>query len=179
MTGGVQAGLLSSEITSIGLSILWLEGEDSTVRRAIASVVTEPAESENQGMYASSMHGNRELRGLADRLSCGRSGRGRPVPNTRYARSPEVGRRRSIDEANEQRCTTRKKRPTTGGARGEKVSGQGNSCAGDRDRHTGVGSSVEWPEQGTRGSSIASASDLRQEPGAVIPHAGICAGGAG
>jgi len=65
--------------------------------------------------------------------------------------------------------------PTTSGVRGEKALGQGKSCAGDRDRH---GSSVEWPEQGTRGSS-ASASDLRQEPGAVIPHAGICAGGAG
>ena len=37
------------------------------VRRVIASDVIEPAESENQGMYASSMHGNREIRGLTDR----------------------------------------------------------------------------------------------------------------
>jgi hypothetical protein len=53
-----------------------------------------------------------------------------------------------------------------------------------RDRHTGAGSNVDRTEQGTRSSeegprSNVSASDLRQEPGAVVPHAGICAGGAG
>ena len=35
-------------------------------RRVIASDVIGPAESENQGMYASSMHGNREIPGVAD-----------------------------------------------------------------------------------------------------------------
>lgn len=67
LTGGVQAGLLSSEITTIGSPTSWSGREGSTVRRAIASGVTGPAESENQGMYASSMHGNREIRGSTDR----------------------------------------------------------------------------------------------------------------
>ena len=67
LTGGVQAGLLSSEITAIGLPTAWLGREGSTMRCAIASNVIGPAESENQGMYTSSMHGNREIRGLTDR----------------------------------------------------------------------------------------------------------------
>ena len=62
--GGVQAGLLSSEITTIGSPTLSPEGEGHTVRRARASGVTGPAESENQGMYASSTHGNREIPGV-------------------------------------------------------------------------------------------------------------------
>jgi len=45
LTGGVQAGLLSSEITLFGLPTLWSDGEGSTGRRAIASGVTGPAES--------------------------------------------------------------------------------------------------------------------------------------
>ena len=70
-------------------------------------------------------------------------------------------------------------RPTTGGVRGEKALGQGEFQASARDRHTEVGSSDECLVWDTRDSSSASAFDPRQEPGAVIPHAGICAGGAG
>jgi hypothetical protein len=73
-------------------------------------------------------------------------------PNARHVRSWEVGRRNSIDEANEQRCTTRDKRPTTGGVRGEKASGRGEPCSAGRDRHTGAGISVDRTEQGTRSS---------------------------
>jgi len=39
--------------------------EGYTICRAIASGTIGPAESENQGMYASSMHGNREIPGVA------------------------------------------------------------------------------------------------------------------
>ncbi len=73
-------------------------------------------------------------------------------PSARHARVWEVGRRNIINEANEQRCTTRDKRPTTGGVRGEKSSGRGEPCSGDRDRHTVAGSSVDRTEQGTRSS---------------------------
>ena len=53
-------------------------------RNAIASVVTKPAESKNQGMYASSMHGNREVRGLSDRYpTVGPVGEG-------YCRTPDM-----------------------------------------------------------------------------------------
>jgi hypothetical protein len=41
---------------------------------------SEPAESENQGMYASLLHGSREIPGVAERVSA-RSGRRRPRPN--------------------------------------------------------------------------------------------------
>ncbi len=74
-------------------------------------------------------------------------------PNARHVRFWEVGRRHSIDEANEQRCTiTPTARPTTGGVSGEKSCGQGEPCSDDRDRHTGAGSSVERVGQGTRSS---------------------------
>ena len=46
---------------------MYYGGEGCTGRRAIASGDPGPAESENQGMYASSMHGNREIRGSVDR----------------------------------------------------------------------------------------------------------------
>jgi len=74
-------------------------------------------------------------------------------PNARQVRSWEVGRRHSIDEADEQRCTiTPTARPTTGGVCGEKASGQGEPCSDDRDRHTGAGISVDRTGQGTRSS---------------------------
>ncbi len=137
-------------------------------------------------------------------------------PDARHVRAWEVGRRNIIDEANEQRCTTRDKRPTTGGVRGEKSFGRGEPCSDGRDRHTAAGSSVDRTEQGTRSSeagkefktvvgtpqgavspSLASiylhyvldfsvftrinvsASDLMQEPSAVVQHAWDLCGGCG
>jgi hypothetical protein len=48
------------------------------MRRAIREWRIEPAESENQGMYASSLHGNREIPGMADRIPrLARSGKAR------------------------------------------------------------------------------------------------------
>ena len=60
MTGGVQARLLSSEITELGLPTLLPGGEGNTVYRAIASGTQDPR-SLNRRMYASSLHGNREI----------------------------------------------------------------------------------------------------------------------
>ncbi|MBW2603074.1 MAG: hypothetical protein JRE28_02000 [Deltaproteobacteria bacterium] len=75
-------------------------------------------------------------------------------PNARYVRAWEVGRRHSIDEANEQRCTiTPMACPSTGGARGEKASGRGELCSDGRDRHTGAGSNADRAEQGTRSNT--------------------------
>jgi hypothetical protein len=42
LTGGVQAWLLSSEITLFGLPTLWFGGEGNTVRRANASGASDP-----------------------------------------------------------------------------------------------------------------------------------------
>jgi hypothetical protein len=64
LTGGVQAGPLSSEITHSGLPTSLSDREGRTGRCAIARNVSGPAESKNQGMYASSMQGNREIRDL-------------------------------------------------------------------------------------------------------------------
>jgi hypothetical protein len=71
-------------------------------------------------------------------------------PNARYVRAWEVGRRNSIDEANEQRCSTGDMRPTTGGVCGEKSFGQGELCPDDGDQHTEAGISLERTGQSTR-----------------------------
>ncbi len=68
LTGGVQAGLLSSEIrfNRVADLVLWWgrpHGASRERERCIG-----PAESENQGMYASSLHGNREIPGAVDRI---------------------------------------------------------------------------------------------------------------
>jgi len=67
LTGGVQAWLLSSEITSFGLPTLWNGGAGRTKRRVRREWRFGPAESKTQGMYASSMHGNREIPGVTGR----------------------------------------------------------------------------------------------------------------
>lgn len=61
LTGGVQAGLLSSEIIFnwVADPVLWW-GRPHGVPRNRKWFIG-PAESENQGMYASSLHGNREI----------------------------------------------------------------------------------------------------------------------
>ncbi len=114
-------------------------------------------------------------------------------PNARYVRAWEVGRRNSIDEANEQRCSTGNMRPTTGGVRGEKSFGQGELCSDDGDQHTVAGSSLDRSEQSTRNKrssafplrgccsllpdSMFLRHYLRPEPSAVVPHAWDLCGG--
>jgi hypothetical protein len=137
LTGGVQSGLLSSEITHSGCRPRCLTGKaardvalsqgthpDPRSRRTRACTQAQCTETGRSGDRPSAIHG--------------RSGRGRPRPSSRHARFPEVGRRRSIDEANEQGCTTGQMWPTTGGVRGEKAFGQGKPWADDCDRHTGA-----------------------------------------
>ncbi len=190
MTGGVQAWLLSSEITFSGCRPCDLMG------KAIRCVALTRAAYRTRGVrepeHVRKLFVRKPGDPRGDRLSstAGPVGEGQR-PNARHVRAWEVGRRNIIDEANEQRCTiTPRAWPTTGGVCGEKASGRGEPCSDGRDRHTGAGSSVEWTEQGTRSSEAGqgcctltrinvSASDLRQEPSAVVPHAGICAGGAG
>ena len=78
-------------------------------------------------MYANSLHANREI---PEATSCipwvVRSGEGLR-PSFRHVRDWEVGHGNSIDEANEQRCSTAAKWPTTGGVCGEKGRGRGES----------------------------------------------------
>jgi hypothetical protein len=176
LTGGVQAWLLSSEITCFGLPTLWLDGEGSTVRRVNASGASDPR-SQRTGVCTQTLctETGRSQGGPA--VIHGRSGRRRLRPYDRHERAWEVGRGRSICEASEQRCSTSINWPTTGGVRGEKAPGQGKLWTSDRDRHTEVGSNVERFDQGTRGSTNASASDPRQEPSAVVPHAWDLCGG--
>jgi hypothetical protein len=61
LTGGMQAGLLSSEIFRIRVAdpVLWWGRPHGAPRKR--EWRTGPAESENQGTYASSLHGNREI----------------------------------------------------------------------------------------------------------------------
>jgi hypothetical protein len=68
LIGGVQAGLLSSEIARIRVADpvqKW--GRPHGVPRKREWRIG-PAESENQGMYTSSLHGNREIPEAADHI---------------------------------------------------------------------------------------------------------------
>jgi hypothetical protein len=53
---------------------------------------------------------------------------------------------------------------------------RGDACPG---LSTGTGMSLKRRAYGSAASTPAIASNLRQEPGAGKPHAGICAGGPG
>lgn len=87
LTEGVQARLLSSEITSFGLPTLWSEGEVSTVRCANASGASNP----------------RSLRtGACKQTLCTETGRsqGWPIVN------PAVGPVGEGQEADRPTCTS-------------------------------------------------------------------------
>ena len=78
LTGGVQAGLLSRENTIPGVPTRFsaLEGNIACCARREQSA--DPARSENQGMYASSMRENRERpESPVARSAAGRSEGGR------------------------------------------------------------------------------------------------------
>lgn len=78
LTGGVQAGRLSSEITSIESPTQLPGREGHTVRRDSARGVPGSRSLRSQGMYANFMHGNRESPGASGGIHR-RSGRGRSV----------------------------------------------------------------------------------------------------
>jgi hypothetical protein len=81
---------------------------------------------------------------------------------------------RSTDEAPEQGREERRRRAwREGGSVGGKASG--DACPG---LSTGNGASQEPLACGSVASKPTITPDLRQEPGARKPHAGICAGGA-
>lgn len=102
MTGGVQAGLSSSEINRLRVA----DPVASVGRPHVAPRNREwcngPAESKNPSMYPSFLHGNREIPEAINRAHGG-SGRKRPQAVIRHARDREVGHRHSIDETDEQK----------------------------------------------------------------------------
>lgn len=68
LTGGVQAGLLSSEINRPRVADLvtrWGRPHEASRNREWR---VGPAESKNQGMYTSSLHGNREIPEAVERI---------------------------------------------------------------------------------------------------------------
>ena len=68
LTGGVQARLLSSEISRPRVAdpvTMWGRPYDALRNREWRM---GPAESKNQGMYTSSLHGNREIPEAAERI---------------------------------------------------------------------------------------------------------------
>lgn len=66
LTGGVQAGLLSSEINRHRVADLVTVGGRPYDASRNREWRMGPAESENHGMYTSSLHGNREIPGAID-----------------------------------------------------------------------------------------------------------------
>jgi hypothetical protein len=76
LAGGVQAGLLSREINPNGVPTPLLGAEGHTEGGVMREPSEDPARSENQGMYASSMRENRESPPPpAPRSGAGRSGK--------------------------------------------------------------------------------------------------------
>jgi hypothetical protein len=68
LTGGMQAGLLSSEINRPRVAdpvTIWGRPHEASRKREWR---LGPAESKNQGMYANCLHGNREIPEAAGRI---------------------------------------------------------------------------------------------------------------
>ncbi len=80
LTGAVQAGLLSREIKEFGVPTLLTEAEGNIVDGVIREPSSDPARSENQGMYGVSMRENREIPHLPVWLIARRAVQARPRP---------------------------------------------------------------------------------------------------
>ena len=98
---------------------------------------------------------------------------GEPTGYDRGARVQGVGPLHSTEEAFEQRLPQ-----GTGGEGGGKGAGQGERGGVNQEPDTAPGSPVTCAQPRTAGTCGCLHVDPRQEPGAVVPHAGICAGGA-
>ncbi len=111
MTGGVQAWLLSSEITLFGLptskSALICDLVGKAKRCVALSRVAHRIRGVIELVHVRKLFARKPGDPRGDRLrnTVGPVGEGQ-WPNARYVRAWEVGRRNSIDEANEQRCST-------------------------------------------------------------------------
>ena len=92
----MQAGLLSREISGSGCRRCQ-EAEGNTAGGVSASTSADPARSENQGMYGTSMRENREIPSLARPVDTGGTLREREAARL-DARGWEVGRSRSTGE---------------------------------------------------------------------------------
>ena len=124
-------------------------------------------------MHRNTWRGTREALHLAWR-SLARSARGTREGHDRDARVQGVGPLQSTEETFEQGLPRE-----TGGEGGRKGAGQGERGPA----YQGPDAEPDAPchrcstTYGRR--SAPARHDPRQEPGAVVPHAGICAGGAG
>jgi len=99
---------------------------------------------------------------------------GEPTGHARGGRVQGVGQLHSTEEAFEQRSPH-----GIGGEGGGKEAGQGERGRVNQEPDTAPGSPVTGAQPRTAGTCGCLHVDPRQEPGAVVPHAGICAGGAG
>ena len=129
--------------------------------------------------------GRRPLAGVATR--CAEPGRpclwpderspgphGAPTGHDREGRGQGVGPLQSTEEACEPRSPH-----GIGGAGGGQGAGQGARGGGNQEPDPAPGSPVTGAQPRTAGPCGCLHVDPRQEPGAGVPHAGICAGGAG
>ena len=116
--------------------------------------------------------GTREARPRAWRRAPGPHGA--PEGHDRGARVQGVGPRQRTAEACAQRSPQ-----GTGGAGGGQGAGQGERGRGNQEPDTAPGSPVTGTQPRTVGPCGCLHVAPRQEPGAVVPHAGSCAGGAG
>ena len=98
---------------------------------------------------------------------------GEPPGHDRGAWVQGVGQLHRTEEAFEQRSPY-----GTGGGGGGKGAGQGARGGVNQEPDTAPGPPVTCAQPRTAGTFGCLHVDPRQEPGAVVPHAGICAGGA-
>jgi hypothetical protein len=176
LTGGVQAWLLSSEITSSGLPTLWSEGEGHTIRRVIASGVSNPRSLRpsacTQTLYTETGRSQKRPSVIQQTV---RSGKARGRPPDMHATGKSGGDVASMKRTNKGAQPDNSGQPPAEFVekRSPAKGNPGNACM------DGWCNGYPVQEYDTHTHINAFASDLRQEPSAVILHAGICAGGAG
>jgi RNA-directed DNA polymerase len=198
LAGGVQARLLSREINSIEGAHTVTNVEGNIADGARREPPADPARSKNQGMYASSMRENREGPPFVRHLIKGGppgEGQGRkpgmggqsdsPVVPAKPANKPARGKTAHTHagaESVEERGLA--KGNTESAARSGHSAGSRAPRALDRVRQAarrgrggGAATSWMWCDRQDNPEDRLDARHPRQEPSAVVPLAGICAGG--
>ena len=131
-------------------------------------MLQDPARSKTLCMHGNILHGNREIPCLPKQRSHWEVQGRKPVMNEQW----EVGQLHSTEEIAEQRLER-----VSGGDGGKGV-GQGEPVGAKHAPDSEPDKRATCARTGTSGGSGPPWRHyLRQEPGAVVPHAGICAGG--
>jgi RNA-directed DNA polymerase len=172
LTGEDAGRVLSPEIGLVlGANALRTRGRPHRGYR-FGEVSTDPAGSETSGMHGNTVSGTREVLHLAWQICQVRT-------VNLWGTTVMDGCRESDSFIVPRKPSNKGRPPGTGGEGGGKGAGQGERGGVNQEPDTAPGSPVTCAQPRTAGTFGCLHVDPRQEPGAVVPHAGICAGGIG